>query len=87
MNRGRIVSIASIFTPVVIGLTVGLAAQSAGAAGGARGEATGRSAAHAATTALTVSTAAPQFVLLGCDNNAEVAPSRITNCGDGAAGP
>ena len=87
MNRGRIVSIASIFTPVVIGLTIGLAAQSTGALAGTRAAATGSAAtAHAATTALTVKAAPPKFVLLGCDNDAEVAPSSISNCGDGAVG-
>lgn len=86
MNRGRIVSIASIFTPVVIGLTVGLAAQSAGASASTRDAVTGSASTHAVTTALTASTTAPKFVLLGCDNNAEVAPSSISNCGDGAVG-
>jgi uncharacterized lipoprotein NlpE involved in copper resistance len=87
MNRGRITTIASIFTPVVIGLAVGLAALSGGASAGTRAAATGSaSSAHAATTALTVSAAAPAFILLGCNNNAEVAPSGISNCGDGAVG-
>ena len=85
MDRGRITSIASILTPVAIGLTIGLAVQGGGAS--ASTAATGRgSAAHAATTELTVSATAPKFILLGCDNNAEVAPSAISNCGDGAAG-
>ncbi len=85
MNRGRIVSIASIFTPVVIGLVIGLAVQSAGASAGTRGAAAG-SAPRAVTTALTVGGTAPRFVLLGCDDTAEVAPSGISNCGDGAVG-
>jgi hypothetical protein len=79
MNRGRVIIIASIFTPVVIGLTIGLAAQ------GGRASASTRDA-HVATTALAASAAAPKFVLLGCDNKAEVAPSGISNCGDGAVG-
>jgi hypothetical protein len=87
MNRGRIAFIASIFTPVAIGLTVGLVAQSAGASAGPRAAATGSApAAHAATTALTVSAVAPKFILLGCNNDAEVAPSSISNCGDGSVG-
>lgn len=87
MNRGRIVSIASIFTPVAIGLTIGLLAQSGGAAASTRNAAAGSAAtAQAATTALTTSTATPKFVLLGCNGNAEVAPSGIDNCGDGAVG-
>jgi hypothetical protein len=80
MNRGRITTIASIFTPVAIGLTIGLAALSGGASASTRDAATGSaSSAHAATTA-------PKFVLLGCNDNAEVAPSSISNCGDGAVG-
>jgi hypothetical protein len=87
MNRGRIITIASIFTPVVIGLGVVLALQSGGAAASTRDAATRSvSAAHAATTALTTSATTPKFVLLGCDNDAEVAPSSISNCGDGAVG-
>jgi hypothetical protein len=87
MNRGRITSIASIFTPVAIGLAVGLAAQAGGAFAGTRAAATGSAtSAHAATTALTASTSAPKFILLGCDSDAEVAPSGISNCGDGAVG-
>jgi hypothetical protein len=80
MNRERITTIASIFTPVAIVLTIGLAALSGGASASTRDAATGSaSAAHAATTA-------PKFVLLGCNDNAEVAPSSISNCGDGAVG-
>jgi hypothetical protein len=87
MNRGRITTIASIFTPVAIGLTVGLTALSGGASASTHDAATGgASSAHAATTALTVGATAPKFVLLGCNNNAEVAPSGISNCGDGAVG-
>lgn len=87
MNRGRIVSIASIFTPVAIGLAIGLVAQGGGAAASTRNAAAGSfPAAHAATTALTVSATAPKLVLLGCDGNAEVAPSGIDNCGDGSVG-
>jgi uncharacterized lipoprotein NlpE involved in copper resistance len=88
MNRGRITVIASIFTPVAIGLTIGLAAQSGSASAGTRDAATGSaSSTHtAATTALTASATAPKFILLGCNNDAEVAPSGISNCGDGAAG-
>ncbi len=81
MNRGRIITFASIFTPVAIGLAVGLAVQSGGAAASTRATGT-----RAATTALTASTTTPKFVLLGCDNDAEVDPSSISNCGDGAAG-
>jgi hypothetical protein len=80
MNRKRITIIASIFTPVAIVLTIGLAALSGGASASARDAATdSASSAHAATTA-------PKFVLLGCNDNAEVAPSSISNCGDGAVG-
>jgi hypothetical protein len=87
MNRGRIVSIASIFTPVAIGLTIGLAVQSGGASASTRGAGPGSaSSAHAVTTALTASAAAPKFILLGCNNDAEVAPPSISNCGDGAVG-
>ncbi len=80
MNRGRIKSIASIFGPVAIGLAVGLAAQSGGAAAGSA------SSAHAVTTAITTRATTPRFILLGCNNDAEVAPSGISNCGDGAVG-
>jgi hypothetical protein len=83
MNRGRITAIASIFTPVAIGLAIGVATLGGGAFASTRDAATGSaSSAHAATTALT----APKFVLLGCGSNAEVAPSDISNCGDGAMG-
>jgi len=87
MNRGRITSIASIFTPVAIGLAVGLAALS-GASASTRAAAAGSaSATHTATTtALTTSATAPKFILLGCDNDAEVAPPGIDNCGDGSVG-
>jgi hypothetical protein len=81
MNRRRITTIASIFTPVAIGLTVGLAVMSGGAAASTRDAAT-----SAASSALTASATAPKFVLLGCNGNAEVAPSGISNCGDGAVG-
>src|SRR5258708_3570780 len=70
MNRERITTVASIFTPVAIVLTIGLAVLSGGASASTR---------DAATTA-------PKFVLLGCNNNAEVAPSSISNCGDGSVG-
>jgi hypothetical protein len=87
MNRGRITTIASILTPVAIGLAVGLAVVSGGASASTRDAATGSgSSARVATTALTASATAPRFVLLGCNGNAEVAPSGISNCGDGAAG-
>jgi hypothetical protein len=87
MNRGRITYFAAIVTPVGVGLAIVLAAQSGGAAASTRDTAAGSaSAAHAATTALTTSATAPKFVLLGCDNGAQVAPSAISNCGDGAAG-
>ena len=87
MNRGRITLIASIFTPVAIGLAVALAAQGSGASASTRAAVTGSvSSAHAATTALTVSAAAAKHVLLGCNGKPEVAPSGISNCGDGAAG-
>jgi hypothetical protein len=87
MNRGRIVSIASIFTPVAIGLAVGVAVQSGGAFASTSAAATGStSSAHTATASLTTSATAPKFILVGCDNNAEVAPSSISNCGDGAVG-
>jgi hypothetical protein len=81
MNRGRITAIASILTPVAIGLTLGLVAMT-GAAATTRDAATNGT----RTTAVTTSATAPKFVLLGCDNNAEVAPSNISNCGDGAVG-
>jgi len=80
MNRGRITYFAAIFTPVAVGLAVFLAAQSGGAAASTRDTATG------SASALATSATAPKFVLLGCDNDAEVAPSSISNCGDGAAG-
>ncbi len=87
MNRGRITSIASVFTSVAAGLAIGLAVHSGGAAASTRGAATDSAAAgHVVTTALTASATAPRFVLLGCDNNAETAPASISNCGDGAAG-
>ena len=87
MNRGRIITIASIFTPFAMGLGIVLATQSGGAAASTRDTATGTAtAAHAATTALTAGTKAPRLVLLGCNNDAEVAPTGISNCGDGAAG-
>ena len=87
MNRGRIISIASIFTVIAIGLVIALAAHSGRAAASTSDAAEGSaSAAHAATTALTTGATAPRFVLLGCVNDAEVAPSNISNCGDGAVG-
>jgi hypothetical protein len=88
MNRRRITSvIASIFTAVVIGAAVGLAVQSGGAAASTRAGVTGSArSVPAVTTALTAGAATPRFILLGCDNNAEVAPSGISNCGDGAVG-
>ena len=79
MNRGRFLSIAAIFTPVAIGATIALAVQGVGASASTRGTA-------ATTTALTTSATAPKFVMLGCNNDAEVAPSDISNCGDGAVG-
>jgi hypothetical protein len=79
MNRRRITTIASILTSVAIGLTVGLATLSDGASASVRDAAT-------STTALTTSNTTPRFVLLGCNDNAEVAPSSISNCGDGAVG-
>jgi hypothetical protein len=79
MNRGRFISIAAISTSVAIGVTIALATQGGGASASTRGSV-------ATTTALTASDTAPKFVLLGCDNNAEVAPSDISNCGDGAVG-
>jgi hypothetical protein len=97
MNRGRITTIASIVTPVAIGLAAGLAVQSCGGAASARAAVTGGSATanpvtthagttHASTTGLTTGATTPKFVLLGCNNDAEVTPSSISNCGDGAAG-
>jgi hypothetical protein len=77
MNRGRITFIASISSTIAIGLTIGLVALSGGASAGTR---------DAATTALTASATAPKFILLGCNHNAEVAPSSISNCGDGSVG-
>jgi hypothetical protein len=87
MNRGRITYFAAIVAPVAVGLAIVLAAQNGGAAASTRDTATGSaSAAHAATTALTTSASGPKFVLLGCADDAQVAPSGISNCGDGAAG-
>ena len=87
MNRGRITSIASIFTPVAVGLAAGLAVLGCGTAASVRDATTGgTTTAHGATAALSASVATPKFVLLGCNNDAEVAPSGISNCGDGAAG-
>jgi hypothetical protein len=87
MNRGRIASIASIFTSVAIGLVVGLTVQSGSASASSRAAVTGSaSSTHAATTVLNAGAAGPTFILLGCDNNAEVAPPGIRNCGDGAVG-
>ena len=87
MNRGRIISIASIFTSVAVGVTIGLAVQGGGASASTRdAAAASASSAHAATAALTASATAPKFVLLGCNDDAEVAPSGISNCGDGAEG-
>jgi hypothetical protein len=86
MNRGRIVSIAAICTAAAIGVGVSLAVAVGGAAASPRGVAADNASAHAATTALTASARAPKFVLLGCNNDAEVAPSGWSNCGDGAVG-
>ena len=87
MSRGRITYFAAIFTPVAVGLAIVLAAQSGGAAASTREAATGSAtASHAVTTALTAGATGPKFILLGCDNDAEVAPSGISNCGDGAVG-
>ena len=87
MNRGRITAFASISTSVAIGLIIGLAVPSGGASA-STGDAATRSTAstHVATTALTTRATGPKFVLLGCNNDAEVAPSDISNCGDGAVG-
>jgi hypothetical protein len=85
MNRGRIFSIASIFTVIAVGLALVLAAHSSRAAASTSDAAKG-SASAAHTTALTTSATAPKFVLIGCNNDAEVAPSDISNCGDGAVG-
>jgi hypothetical protein len=85
MNRGRIISIASIFTVIAAGLALVLAAHSSRAAASTSDAAKG-SASAAHTTALTTGATAPKFVLLGCNNDAEVAPSDISNCGDGAVG-
>lgn len=79
MNRGRFVAIAAISTSVAIGVSIALAAHSGGAAASTRNAAT-------TTTALTASASAPKFVMLGCNNDAEVKPSDISNCGDGAVG-
>lgn len=79
MNRGRLLSIAAILTPVAIGATIALAVQGVGASASTRDTAT-------TTTALTTSGTAPKFVMLGCNNDAEVAPLDISNCGDGAVG-
>jgi hypothetical protein len=79
MNRGRFISIAAISTSVAIGVTIALATQGGGASASTGGAA-------ATTTALTASGTAPKFVLIGCANDAEVAPSDISNCGDGAVG-
>jgi hypothetical protein len=66
MNLGRISSIASIVTPVAVGLAAGLAVLGCGTAASTRDAVTsGATATHVATTALTASTA-PKFVLLGC---------------------
>jgi hypothetical protein len=85
MNRGRITTIASIFTPVAIGLAIGVAALSGGASASTRDAVTGRAASGPAAS-VTTSATAPKFVLLGCDNKGEVAPASISNCGDGAVG-
>jgi hypothetical protein len=79
MNRRHIVSFASIFTPVAIGLAIGLAAQ--GASASTRDAATGSAATIHATPA-----AAPKLVLLGCNRVAEVTPAGITNCATPAVG-
>jgi hypothetical protein len=87
MNRGRITAITSIFAPVAVGLAVGLVTMS-GAIASTRDVATNATVTTrtATDTAVTTSDVAPKFVLLGCDNKAEVAPSGISNCGDGAVG-
>ena len=84
MSRGRITYFAAIFTPVAVGLAIVLAAQSGGAAASTRETVTGS--ATAARAALTTDATGPKFILLGCDNDAEVAPPGISNCGDGAVG-
>jgi hypothetical protein len=81
MNRGRITAIASILAPVAVGLTLGVAAMT-----GASATTRDVAANGARTAAVTTSGTAPKFVLLGCDDNAQVAPSGISNCGDGAVG-
>jgi hypothetical protein len=83
MNRGRITTIASIFTPVALGLAIGVAVLGGGASASARDAATGSASSALAATA---NATAPKFVLLGCNDSAEVAPSGISNCGDGAVG-
>jgi hypothetical protein len=86
MNRRHLVSFASLFSPVAIGLTIGLAAPGSASAS-TRDAATGSaSAAPAAATAITARAAAPRYVLLGCNNAPEVTPAGITSCTDKTLG-
>jgi hypothetical protein len=88
MNRGRITVIASIVTPVAVGVAFGLATMS-GAAANTR-EATTDTTVTTRTvtsTAATSNAAATKFVALGCDLAGQVMPSQyVLACGDGNAG-
>jgi hypothetical protein len=86
MNRRHVVSFASLFSPVAIGLIIGLAAPGSALAS-TRDAATGSApAAPAAATAITARAAAPRLVVLGCNNAPEVTPPGITSCTDRTLG-
>src|SRR5258707_2530736 len=88
MNRGRITAIASIVTPVAVGLAFGLTMMSGAAANTRDAAANNTVTTRTATdTAVTTKAAAPNFVALGCDLKGQLMPSEyVLACGDGNAG-
>jgi hypothetical protein len=88
MNRRRITAIASIVTPVAVGLALGLAVVSGATASTSTvSTSTAVTTGTAASTAVITRAAAPEFVALGCDLKGQVMPTQyVLACGDGNAG-
>ncbi len=85
MNRRRITAIASIFTPVAVGLAFGLVAMN-GAAASARDEARTINVTTRTVTTTAVTASGPRYVTLDCNSKSEVQPSQyVMACGDGNA--
>jgi hypothetical protein len=87
MNRGRITAIASIVTPVAVGLAFGLATMSGAAANTSDASTNNTVTTRIATNiAVTTTAVAPKLVALGCDLKGQVMPSQyVLACGDGNA--